>query len=230
MRPDGGLSIFGLALQSAPRFARDALGPLFMFYAGWKLLGLDAGIAGATVFAVGVYVWERGQARSGLSAAIGLGIALVQAIAGLASARTIWYFAPPLIINGACGVAFLASVAIGQPLAAVFAADTYAFTPQVMASATFRGVCSRISLVWASYLLLCSAARLVVLLRSSVDVYVAVNFVTGFPLAAVIMVWSMSYGVRSLPSHPTARGDDVAPPRPAPAGLTARKGLGKRVE
>lgn len=216
MRPDGGLSIFGLALQSGPRFARDAFGPLLIFYAGWKLVGLDAGIATATVFAVGVYLWERGQARSGLSAAIGLGIALVQAVAGLASSRTIWYFAPPLIINGACGVAFLASVAIGQPLTAVFAADTYAFTPQVMASASFRGTCSRISLVWATYLLLCSAARLVVLLRSSVDVYVTVNFVTGFPLAAVIMVWSMWYSVRSLPPHPAVRVDGVASPRPVP--------------
>ncbi len=230
MRPDGGLSIFALALQSGPRFARDALGPLLIFYASWKLVGLAAGIAAATVFAAGVYVWERGQGRSGLSAAIGLGIALVQAIAGLASARTTWYFAPPLIINGACGVAFLASVAVRQPLAAVFAADTYAFTPQVMASATFRSVCSRISLVWATYLLLCSAARLAVLLRSSVDVYVTANFVTGFPLAAVIMVWSMWYGVRSLPSHLAVRGDDVAPPRPAPTGLTARKRLGKRVK
>lgn len=202
-----------MALQSGPRFARDTLGPLLIFYGSWKLAGFDAGIVAATMFAVGAYVWERGQARSGLSAAIGLGIALVQAVAGLASARTIWYFAPPLIINGACGVAFLASVAIGQPLAAVFAADTCVFTPQVMASATFRGVCSRISLVWATYLLLCSAARLVVLLRSSVDVYMAVNFVTGFPLAAVIMVWSMWYGVRSLPPHPRARGDGVAPAR-----------------
>jgi hypothetical protein len=156
---------FSDALQSGPRFARDTLGPLLSFYASWKLVGLDAGVAAATGFAVGAFAWERGQARSGLSAAIGLGIALVQAIAGLASARTIWYFAPPLIINGACGVAFLASVVIGQPLAAVFAADTYAFTPQVMASATFRDVCSRISLVWATYLLLCSAARLARIMR-----------------------------------------------------------------
>jgi intracellular septation protein A len=210
MRANTGLSIFGLALQSGPRFARDILGPLLSFYASWKLVGLDAGVAAATGFAVGAFAWERGQARSGLSAAIGLGVALVQAIAGLASARTIWYFAPPLIINGACGVAFLASVVIGQPLAAVFAADTYAFTPQVMASATFRDVCSRISLVWATYLLLCSAARLVVLLRSSVNVYVTVNFVTGFPLAAGIMLWSMWYGARSLPPSPAPRGSDVA--------------------
>jgi hypothetical protein len=61
-------------------------------------------------------------------------------------------------------------------------------------------------------------------------VYVTVNFVTGFPLAAVIMVWSMWYGARSLPSHLAARGDKVALPRPAPTGLTARNRLGKRVE
>jgi hypothetical protein len=58
MRPDGGPSIFGLAPQSGPRFARDALGPLLIFYASWKLVGLAAGIAAATVFAAGGYVWE----------------------------------------------------------------------------------------------------------------------------------------------------------------------------
>jgi hypothetical protein len=40
----------------------------------------------------------------------------------------------------------------------------------------------------------------------------------------------MWYGVRNFPSHLAARGDKVAPPRPAPTGLTARKRRGKRVE
>lgn len=70
MRLDGGLSIVGLAVHSGPRFARDALGPLLVFYASWKVGGLVPGIAAATVFTVGVCVWERGRTRSGLSAAV----------------------------------------------------------------------------------------------------------------------------------------------------------------
>jgi intracellular septation protein A len=198
MRPAGSGSVLELVLRHGPRFVRDACGPVFVFYAGWKIVGFHAGIAAATALAVVAYLWERRQARSGLSPAIGLGIALVQAVAGLMSARTLWYFAPSLIVNAACGVAFVVSVAVGQPLAAAFAAETSAFPSDVMASGLFRSVCSQISLVWAAYLLGGSLARLVVLLRSGVDLYLTVHFLTGFPLAAAIMGWSMWYGARRL--------------------------------
>ena len=198
MREAGRASIRWLALDSGPRFVRDVFGPVLVFYAGWKMIGLDAGIVAATVLGVAAYLWERGQSRSGLLPAAGLGIALLQALTGLTSARPLWYFAPPLIVNGLCGVAFLVSVVVGQPLAAVFAAETDAFPGEIMASTLFRSVCSRISLVWAAYLLCGSLARLLVLVRGSVDLYVTVHFLTGFPLATAIMAWSMRYGVRRL--------------------------------
>jgi len=198
MRQAAGGSVLELVVRHGPRFVRDACGPVLVFYAGWKLVGLETGIAGATALAVVAYLWERRQSRSGLSPAIGLGIALVQAIAGLMSSRTLWYFAPSLMVNAACGVAFVVSVVVGQPLAALFAAETSAFSSDVMASSLFRSVCSQISLVWAVYLLGGSLARLVVLLRSSVDFYLAVHFFTGFPLAAAVMGWSVWYGARRL--------------------------------
>ena len=196
MRQGG--STFELMMRHGPRFVRDACGPVLVFYAGWKLVGIEAGIVAATALAVVAYLWERRQSRSGLSPAVGLGIALVQAVAGLMSARTLWYFAPSLIVNAACGVAFVVSVVVGQPLAAVFAAETSVLPTDVMASSLFRTVCSQISLVWAVYLLGGSLARLIVLLRSSVDFYLTVHLLTGFPLAAAIMGWSMWYGARRL--------------------------------
>ena len=198
MRQAAGGSVFELVLGHGPRFVRDACGPLLVFYAGWKLVGLEAGIAAATALAVVAYLWERRQSRSGLFPALGLAIALVQAVAGLMSARALWYFAPSLIVNASCGVAFVVSVVAGQPLAALFAAETSAFSTDVMASRLFRSVCSQISLVWAVYLLGGSLARLVALLRGSVDFYLTVYLLTGFPLAAVIMGWSMWYGARRL--------------------------------
>jgi hypothetical protein len=87
-------------------------------------------------------------------------------------------------------------------LAGVFAAESHQFPPDVRASAVFRRVCSRISLVWAGYLLLGSAVRLAVLLRGGVDLYVTVNVATGFPLAAVLMAWSMWYFTRTIQPCP----------------------------
>jgi len=206
MRQRAGVPLLELVLGSGPRFVRDAFGPVLVFYAGWKLAGLEAGIVAATVLAVVAYLWERKHARSGMFAAAGLGIALLQAVTGLASARTAWYFAPSLIVNSACGVAFIVSVLLGQPLAAVFAAETEIFPAEIMASTLYRTVCSQISLVWAAYLLGASLARLVVLRRSSVDLYVIVHVLTGLPLATAIMGWSMWYGARRLPSRSLAAG------------------------
>src|SRR5437660_11593608 len=136
------VSAWALMLGSGPRFARDAFGPVLVFYVGWKLIGFRAAILAATALAIAAYLLERRQARSGITAGIGLGIALVQATAGLASGSTTAYFAPPIIINGAYGLAFLVSVAIRRPLAGVFGQETYPFPPPGRASPTFRRLCS----------------------------------------------------------------------------------------
>ena len=197
-QPRRRVSAGALMLGSGPRFARDAFGPVLLFYVGWKFIGFRTAILAATALAIAAYVWERRQARSGITAGIGLGIALVQATAGLASGSTTGYFAPPLIVNGVYGLAFLVSVVIGHPLAGVFAQETYPFPPQVKASRTFRRVFSRISLAWAAYLLLRTGLRFFALLRSSVELYMVINAVTGIPFTAALMSWSIWYSVRSF--------------------------------
>jgi len=187
-----------LLLGTGPRFARDALGPVITFYVVWKLVGLVPGILAATLVSVLAFVWERRRMRTGLAPAIGLTIALVQAAAGLLSGSAKWYFAPAVIVNAAYGVAFLVSVPLGRPLAGVFASETYPFPPEVKSSATFRRVFSRVSLVWAFYLLARSALRLATLTHASVDVFIVVNVLTGLPITAALMTWSIWYGLRGF--------------------------------
>lgn len=192
------VSFRALVLGTGPRFARDALGPVLAFYLGWKLVGLMAGVGIATLLALAAWGWERTRARSGLGAGIGLAIALVQAVAALASGSAVAYFVPPVIVNGLYGAAFLISVAIRRPLAGVFAQETYPFPPEVRASATFRRVFSRISLVWGVYLLARSAVRLGVLFWRDVELIVLVNVATGIPFTAALMSWSLWYGLRGF--------------------------------
>jgi hypothetical protein len=193
-----GVSAAALLLGTGPRFARDALGPLVVFYLGWKLVGLTAGILGATVLALVAYAWERRQARSGLPAAIGLSIAGVQAVAGLASGSPIAYFAPPVIANVLYGLAFLVSIAVGRPLAGIFVRETYPFPSEVRASSTFRQVFSRVSLVWGVCLLLRGAIRLLALSWRNVDLFILINIATGIPFTAALMAWSLGYSVRGF--------------------------------
>jgi outer membrane lipoprotein-sorting protein len=192
------VTVLGLLLGNGPRFARDAVGPVLVFYAGWKLLGLLAAIIGATTLALVIFAWERRKARSGLGAAIGLGVALTQAAAGLATGSAIAYFVPGVIANVIYGLAFLVSVLIGRPLAGVFARETYPFPPAVKASATFRRIFSHVSLAWGVYLLLRSAVRLLALSWGNVDLIVAINLLSGMPFTATLTAWSIWYGVRGF--------------------------------
>ncbi len=176
MAPAPRVSLRALLLGTGPRFARDALGPVLVFYLGWRLVGLTAG----------------------LGAALGFGIALTQAVVGLLSGSAIAYFAPPVVINAIYGLAFIVSVLVRRPLAGVFAQETYPFPPEVRASATFRRVFSRVSLVWGVYLLLRSALRLQALAWGNVELFLAISVATGLPLTAALMTWSVWYGLRGF--------------------------------
>src|SRR5262249_56195815 len=120
-------SVVRMLLGTGPRFARDAGGPTLTFYAGWKLVGLTAGIGAATALALVTFVWERRRERSGLGAAIGLTLALTQAAAGLVTGSAVAYFAPGIVASTLYGLAFIVSVVLGRPLAGVFAQETYPF-------------------------------------------------------------------------------------------------------
>src|SRR4051812_32213601 len=132
------VSTRSILLGSGPRFARDAFGPMLVFYAGYKLSGLLVGIVLSTLASFVAYRWERTHDRPGLMARIGLGIVLVQALIGAASDSTVVYLAQPVLINGAYGLAFVASAFVRRPLAGMFATEMYPFPDEVKSSTTFR--------------------------------------------------------------------------------------------
>ena len=198
----GRTSLGALLLGAGPRFARDSLGPVLAFYCTWKLWGLLPGIAAATIVAVAAFWWQRRQGNTGIMPAMSLGIAMIQAAVGLASGSASAYFAPGVIANGLYGCVFIGSVLLGRPLAGVFARETYAFPPRVRDSAHFRRSFSIVSLAWGGYMLLRTGLRLILLLRSSVDVFVAVSVLTGVPCTLVLMTWSFWYPLRALRRRP----------------------------
>jgi hypothetical protein len=188
----------GLFLGTGPRFARDAIGPVVAFYVFWKLAGLVPGIVAATVVAFLCFLWERRRERSGLGAAIGFTVALVQAGAGLSTGSALAYFAPPVLVTGAWGIAFLSSVLMGRPLAGVFARETYPFPPEVQASAIYRRTFSRVSLVWGVWLLCRCGIRLMALSWQNVELFLVISIATGMPVTMALLSWSIWYGLRSF--------------------------------
>src|SRR5262249_1976616 len=62
------VSVLGLLLGTGPRFARDAIGPVLVFYVGWRLAGLAPAIVAATGVPLPVFILERRRRRDGLAA------------------------------------------------------------------------------------------------------------------------------------------------------------------
>jgi hypothetical protein len=183
---------------SGPRFARDAFGPVLAFYVLWKLWGLLPGIVAATAVALLVYRYERQQGRPALVVRIALVFVFIQAVVGLWTGSAEIYLAIPVFVSAAYGLAFIGSIAIGRPLAGVFAEEMLTLPDEVKASRTHRRTFSLISLAWGFYMVARSALRLLVLVALGVDAFVAVGFVTGFPVTMALMSWSIWYGVRSF--------------------------------
>ena len=191
-------SLRGILVGSGPRFARDAFGPVLAFYIGWEFVGLWAGMVLAVIVSISAYLYERRRERPGVLARISLAIIAVQVGVGAISQDAEGFLAPPVIINGIYGLAFLGSVAIGRPLAGVFANEMYPFPPEVRSSATFRHTFGRVSLVWGAYLVIRSVARFWVLTHAEVGAFVVFNLITGFPLMSLLMSWSVWFGLRSF--------------------------------
>jgi intracellular septation protein A len=201
--PDGSahlppITAKGIFLGSGPRFARDAFGPVLAFYVLWKLWGLVPGIVAATAVALLAFRHERRQERPGLVVRISLVFVLVQAVVGLWTGSAEIYLAIPVLVNAGYGLAFIGSTLIGRPLAGVFAEEMIALPDEVKASRTHRRVFGQISLAWGGYMVSRSALRLVVLVLFGVDLFVAVGFVTGFPITMALMSWSIWFGIRGF--------------------------------
>ena len=192
------LKVRDLILGNGPRFARDAFGPPLAFYVGWRASGLVAGIALSTLMSLLAYRAEKRAERPGFLVRMMLGIVVLQAVIGLVADSERVYLAQPVLVSAAYGTAFLVSTAMGKPLAARFADEMFPFPAEVRASATFRRTFGRISLAWGCYLLFRSALRLAMLSMTSVELFLVINFGTGVPLTALLMSWSMWYGVRSF--------------------------------
>jgi len=178
--------------NGGPRFAVDAGFPILFFYLGWKVSGLLLGVILATAVAVGAYLYERHKERPGMVARIALAFVVIQGVIGLAFGSAKVYLAQPVVLNLLLGLVFLITTLRGKPFAGQFAEELYPFPPEVKESETFKRAFSRVSIAWAVYFLLRSIIRLY-MLKGSVDAFVIVNVITGFPIIAALMSWSVWY-------------------------------------
>jgi intracellular septation protein A len=187
-----------LLRSTGPRLLRDILGPTLSFYAGWKVTGnVVVGIALGTAVSLAAYRYERRRGRPGAIARLVLAFVVLQAVIGLATGSATAYLMQPAILGAINGAVWLGSVAIGKPLAAVFAAEVFPIDEATRASDEFRSVFRHISLVFGTFFLVFAAVQLVILLAVGVDAFVALRVLDAVLILALV-VYAVRYTVDRL--------------------------------
>ena len=195
---DGPIEPRAIIRRAGPRLVRDGFGPLATFYAGWKLIGLTAGIGLAVAFGAAVFLHERRQGRPATLVRVALAIVCLRAVVGLSSGSASVYLAQEIGIDVLLACAVLGTLAAGRPLTAWIAADVYPFTAEMRASETFARVMRKVTVVWGAYFLVRGAVRLAALLTLSTDRYVLVVALTDAPFLIALLAWSVYYTVGSF--------------------------------
>jgi hypothetical protein len=189
------LGIGATVRRSGPRLLRDGFGPLAMFFAGWKLVGLLAGIGAAVAFGLAVFVHERRQGRPAAIVRLALLLVAIRATVGLTSGSASAYLATEVGIDTMLGSAVLASLRSDRPFASWFAGDIYPFPQVIRDSASYRQAMRTITVVWGVYFLTRALVRLAALLTLSTDSYVLVVALTDAPFLISLLAWSVYYTV-----------------------------------
>jgi hypothetical protein len=185
------MSVRTIVAGAAPRLVRDAFGPLAVFFAGWKLIGLTAGIALAVLFGVSVFVHERRQGRPAVVVRLALLLVAIRAIVGLSSGSGSVYLAQEIGIDTLLACAVLGSLATARPFASWFAADVFPLPAEMLESETFAGAVRTITIVWGVYFLARALVRLTALLTLSTNRYALVVALTDAPFLIAILAWSV---------------------------------------
>ncbi len=187
-----------ILLRGAPRFAREAFGPVAAFYVGWKLGDLVVGIVLATAVGITLDLYERRRGRAGALALVSMAFVLAQAVVGLIADSAVVYLAQPVLVSAIWGFANIGSAIVGRPLAGVFADAWYPFPPEIRESHTYRRIFGFESIVWGLYLLARSGIRMAVLASGSIGAFAAVQLATGIPFTIALVAWSVWYASRGF--------------------------------
>jgi hypothetical protein len=184
--------------RSGPRLVRDAFGPLAMFFAGWKLVSLGAGIAAAVTFGVVVYAHERRAGRPAAIVRLSLVLVMIRATVGIASGSGRAYLATEIGIDALLATTVLGSLATRRPFASWFARDVYPFPPEVLGSPAFDHAMRVITWVWGGYYVVRGLVRLAALLTLGTDSYALVVALSDAPFLIALLAWSAHYALRTF--------------------------------
>lgn len=184
--------------RSGPRLVRDGFGPLLVFYAGWKLVGLGGGIAAAVAFGLAVFAHERRSGRPAAVVRLALALVAIRATVGIVSGSGQAYLATEIGIDAVLAATVCGSLIAARPFASWFASEIYPLPPEVLESDSYGHAMRTITYVWGGYFVLRGLTRLVALLTLGTDSYALVIALTDAPFLVALLAWSVYYSLRTF--------------------------------
>jgi intracellular septation protein A len=195
-------SVGAVVRRAGPRLVRDAFGPLAVFFAAWKLIGLTTGVVLAAAFAATVFLYERRQGRPGVLVRIALVLVAVRASVGLSSGSATAYLAQEIGIDTLLGCAVLGSLTTRRPFASWFVDEIVPLPGELRDSYAFQRAMRTITAVWGVYFLARGLVRLTALLTLGTDSFALVIALTDAPFLIALLAWSVYYPTRAIRESP----------------------------
>jgi hypothetical protein len=197
--------VVAVTRRLVPYLLEATLVPLVLFYAFLMTRGLTWAFLAALGWTYGAVI-RRVAGRRPIPALLALacfGITARTAIY-LCSGNTFVYFVQPILRTLATSVALAASVVIGRPLIARFAADFCPLTDDVRARPAIEGLFRRLTYLWAAVNLAAASVSLTLLLTVPTPVFVGATTLTAWIFTGTGVVLTVTDSVRTARSEALA--------------------------
>jgi intracellular septation protein A len=181
----------------------DAVVPVALFLVLNVAAGIVAAMLAATAWAIAIGVWRMvHERRTGVLIWIGLAYVLARGAAGVLTQSKVVFFGPGVAQTGLIGLVFLVSVILRRPAVGYIAPIIYPFQDYVRRHPAYRRAFSRLTLIWASYLLAKVALDVWLLTSLSASMFVLVRSIVSWPILLGLFVFSLRYPRRVFRREP----------------------------
>jgi hypothetical protein len=185
--------------HACPVVLEAVVGPLAVFYVILVLTGFRGALLAALTWS---YLALARRVRRGerISTMLLLGAALLTARTAVSffTGSTIVYFAQPMATAVVTAFVLIGSAALGRPLTQRFVHDFCPIDPELLARPRVRQFFVRISLLWATVLIVNAGITLWLLLSSSLRTFVLERTAATWGLTALAIFLSITWFVASM--------------------------------
>jgi len=172
----------------------DAVVPIALFVTLNAAAGLAWAMGAATAWALGLGLYRLiHERRSSVFIWIGLVYVIIRGIAGISTHSKFVFFGPGVIQGGLIGIVFFISLLFRRPAVGYIAPIVYPFHDYIRRHDAYRRAFTRLTLVWAIYLVAKAVLDIWLLKTLSANTFVVVRSLIAWPFLLALFVISLRY-------------------------------------